>query len=190
MLLEVYDNIFSYDFVVNSHSEALALPWNYTNVANRFQYPYSSKLSKGSHLFFGNRLYEKKGIFNIRNECPEIFLEVIEHFVSKILQDNIFNLHAIDTNLQIAGQDGTMHTDLDNGKSSFTALYYPVLDWKEEYGGALEFYSDDEKIIDRIFPAPGRIVLFDTKIKHRALAPVISNIARISISYRLFKNET
>lgn len=188
-MLAIYDNIFSYDFIVKSYMESLELPWNYTNIANRFQYPTSSILSKGSHLFFGKRIYEKKGLFNIKNNSPDIFLEVIEHFVKNVIQDTSIDLVAIDCNFQLCGQDGTAHSDFEKNKISLTAIYYPVIDWKSEWGGALEIL-DNDKIVDRIYPVPGRMVFFDSSIYHRSVAPTIPEAPKISIAYRLNKNAT
>lgn len=56
------------------------------------------------------------------------------------------------------------HPRADNG---WTGLYYPNLEWKEEWGGETLFYSEDRKTVEfHSQYTPGRFVLFDFRIPH------------------------
>ena len=53
-MIKVYDNLFAHDFLVETYKTCVKdIPWQYTNSANRSQYPTESVFSKGSHNFFG-----------------------------------------------------------------------------------------------------------------------------------------
>ena len=60
------------------------------------------------------------------------------------------------------------HTD----PGVMTFLYYPVLEWKPEYGGETQFADDNVNEIEYTsMYKPGRIILFDSKIPHKMSAP-------------------
>lgn len=88
-------------------------------------------------------------------------------------------------NGQTLGQDGVIHQD-GNG---LTFLYYIQYDWKNDYGGDLIFFDDNDIEIDRVKFQPGKIIMFDSHIKHRAMAPINTNKMRISLVIRGPKNE-
>lgn len=48
-----------------------------------------------------------------------------------------------------------------------TILYYGNSEWKPEFAGETVFFENDE-IVRSILPRPGRIVLFDSTVKHCA----------------------
>ncbi len=186
-MIEVYDDLFAHDFLVDLYKTCVKkVDWQYTNTANRSQYPDGSILAKGSHNFFGRRIFSHKTRYNVENFAPDQFFEVLEHVVFNVLKKENLHLMAIDCNLQVMGQNGTSHRDvsLDNTVNDRTIMFYPHYEWKDEWGGALEIIEND-KVIDKIFPYPGRVVYFDSSVHHRALAPDIPDIGRISIAYRL-----
>jgi Rps23 Pro-64 3,4-dihydroxylase Tpa1-like proline 4-hydroxylase len=181
-MLKVYDDLFTPDFIVNTAIEAHNLPWTYTNVANRTQFPPDSVLTKGSHRFFGTIVYDWK---NRVDDTPNIFKALLDYLLSNIIEEEV-KLHIISTNLQVYGQDGTTHVDDYIGSNKDrTILYYPHCEWKEEWGGALEILNDDGEVIESVLPLPGRVVYMDSSISHRANAPSVKNIGRMSITYRL-----
>jgi hypothetical protein len=184
-MIKIYDDLFEASFLMDCHITALNIPWGYGNIANRTQYPFSG-LSKGSHRFFGNCIYKKTGRFNVKNNTPDIFMEVLEYFTNSILKSNTLSLHQIDCNLQVMGQNGTTHTDtyIGNGKDR-TILFYPHIEWKQQWGGELQIFDDLGNIKDLISPTPGRIVFMDSTVKHSALAPAVNDLARMSIAYRM-----
>jgi Rps23 Pro-64 3,4-dihydroxylase Tpa1-like proline 4-hydroxylase len=97
------------------------------------------------------------------------------------------SLIQIDANLQVSGQDGSYHNDtyIGGGKDR-TIIFYPHIEWKEEWGGELQILDGD--LIHNIFPNPGKIVCFDSTVKHRALAPSLNDKPRMSIAFRMIES--
>lgn len=188
-MIEVYDELYTDDFLVKLHALSRDLPWGYGNTANRYQYPQDSILGKGSHVFFGRRIYQKHSPYRIHNHAPDEFIDVLENFVFKIIKDNSLELQGIDINLQLLGQDGTVHRDFYNNPQDRTIMFYPHYKWDESWGGAFQVLDNQDNIIDEYFPMPGRIIYFDSTVLHRALAPTIANIPRISVAFRMNKVE-
>ena len=187
-MIKVYDNLFAHDFLVETYKTCVKdIPWQYTNSANRSQYPSESVFSKGSHNFFGKRIYHCHSKYNIENNAPKKLFDVLEFFVFKILQKDNLHLIAIDCNLQTYGQNGQAHQDIYAGldQKDRTIMFYPHYEWKEEWGGALEILDENGNITESILPLPGRIIYFDSTVHHRGLGPTIPDIGRISIAYRL-----
>ena len=183
-MLKVYDDLFAADFIMRSSQLAHRIPWTYTNVANRKQFPFDSVLTKGSHKFFGANLYEREG-HRLINETPDEFFQVLDFVCTDYIEEKL-SLHSISSNLQVYGQDGTAHKDIYVGDSKDrTILFFCHHEWKEEWGGALEILNEDKEVIESILPMPGRIVYLDSNVLHRARAPLVKNIARMSIAYRM-----
>lgn len=187
-MLEVYDNLFEPKFLIDCHIEARNISWHYGNKSGSNQYPFNSPLSKGNHIFLGSMLYQRKSHYYILNNTPSIFIEVLEYVVKDIIADHSLSLFQIEANLQFYGQTGMPHNDVyvGNGRDR-TILFYPNLEWNSELGGELEILDDNDNVIESILPLPGRIVYFDSTIKHRALDPKEINIPRFSIAYRMDK---
>lgn len=185
-MLKVYDDLFTDDFIMEMSKAAHRLPWKYTNVANRNQFPVSSMFAKGTHRFFGSVLWDDKGGYNIENNTPKEFMDVLDFFLDKGFFDENVRMHSIDANLQVYGQDGTGHIDdfMADGTDR-TVLLYCHHEWKEEWGGALEILNEDEEVIESILPMPGRVVYLDSSVLHRARAPLVKDVARMSIAYRM-----
>jgi len=186
-MLKVYDDLFTDDFLVGVNLLCRNLPWGYANTANRYQFPHESPLAKGSHVFFGKRLYEKTSPYRITNEAPSELFDVLEHFVFSKLKEDL-DLLAIDTNLQMQGQDGTAHLDLLAGNNQDrTIMFYPHYKWEDSWGGQLQVLDKNEEVTREYFPKPGRIIYFDSTVLHRALAPDVPNEPRMSIAFRMRK---
>jgi len=184
-MLKVYDDLFTPDFIMETSKAAHDLPWRYTNVANRNQFPSNSIFTKGSHKFFGSTLYDQVSRYNVYNQTPTLFLDVLNHLCDYIIKEEV-KMHTINSNLQVYGQDGTAHRDNFVGDSKDrTILFYCHHEWKEEWGGALEILNDDGEVIDSVLPMPGRVVYLDSSVLHRARAPLVKNVARMSIAYRM-----
>lgn len=187
MEFKVYDDLFSEKFLYTLHEICTYFPWVLANIANKNQYPYNCISSKGSHLFFGANLFHKNSFYEVVNTAPPQLFEVLEHFVFNVLQQNDLLLNNIQANLQVMGQDGTFHRDDYSGNGADrTILFYPHYKWDRDWGGELEIL-DGDKVVEKIFPFPGRIVFFDSLVKHRALAPTVPNLGRMSIAYRMEK---
>jgi hypothetical protein len=187
MDLIVLDDIFTDKFLLELNLDVKDIPWKYKNIANRSKYPYDCPTSTGSHLFFGNRIYDYGNGIDVHNETPKKLFEAFYVIMDHLKLNNTF-LMAIDCNLQVYGQDGTTHIDqyyTDMHSRDYTIMLYPNYKWDAEWGGPLEIIDGKGAVIESHLPLPGRVICFDSTIKHRAIAPSVPNVGRYSIAFRM-----
>jgi hypothetical protein len=185
-MLQIWNDSFSHDALVDAYKLALSLPWNFSNVANIRKFPYDSVLTAGSHRFFGVNTYSKRHRYNIFNNTPQLYFNILDFIVDDLIKTDNLELISIDHNLQIGGQNGTTHRDIYVGNDrDRTILFYPHYEWKEEYGGQLEILDDGNNVIKSILPNPGCVVYFDGSVPHRAIAPKNTETPRISTAFRM-----
>jgi SM-20-related protein len=85
------------------------------------------------------------------------------------------------------GDCPTVH--VDNAREGyFTVLYYANFEWNHNWSGETVFYNDEKnEIIRAVFPKPGRIVVFDSRIPHVAREPNrICPVVRYTIAMKLY----
>ena len=85
------------------------------------------------------------------------------------------------------GDCPTIHVDnLEAGH--FTVLYYANYEWDANWSGETVFYNDTrDEIIRAVYPKPGRIVSFDSRIPHVAREPNrICPVIRYTIAMKLY----
>ena len=107
----------------------------------------------------------------------------IKNRIDKYTNTN-FKLERVYLNRQVHGQDVTLHID-DQKPNVYTLLIYIGDITPENYdkaGGDLELKT---KEITRIEPFIKRAVLFKGYIPHQAYAPLVPEITRISIAFKL-----
>jgi 2-oxoglutarate-Fe(II)-dependent oxygenase superfamily protein len=68
------------------------------------------------------------------------------------------------------GDSSVVHQDIPCG-DCLTFLYYGNLAWTGRWGGETIFYDDELAAVAAISPKPGRLVLFNAAIHHRAGIP-------------------
>ena len=84
------------------------------------------------------------------------------------------------------GDCPTVHVDhLQDGY--FTVLYYANFEWDHNWSGETVFYNQAmNEIIRAVYPKPGRIVVFDSRIPHVAREPNrICPVVRYTIAMKL-----
>lgn len=84
------------------------------------------------------------------------------------------------------GDCPTVH--VDNVKEGhFTVLYYANYEWNHNWSGETVFYNDAlDEIVRAVYPKPGRIVAFDSRIPHVAREPNrICPVVRYTIAIKL-----
>ena len=185
-MLQVWNDNFSHDVLVDVHKLALTLPWTLCNIANRKTFPQDSVLTTGSHRFFGVNTYSRRHRYNIFNTTHKLYFDILDFIVDNLIKTDNLELISIDHNLQMTGQTGTAHKDLylNNGRDR-TILFYPHYEWKEENGGPLEILDENYNVVKSILPTPGCVVYFDGSINHRAIAPNNIDTPRISTAFRM-----
>lgn len=69
------------------------------------------------------------------------------------------------------GDCPTVHADSDD-EGFYTVIYYANNDWSYDWSGETVFYNQAKTDITKaVYPTPGRIVLFDSRIPHVARTP-------------------
>ena len=173
----ILDNLFDDLFIHEIDHLTNYLNWGYTNKANRKSYPYGTV---SSHTFWGALLYEKKDGRNIVNTCHEKIWGMYDFLTHQVFESN-FDLNAIDVNGQTIYQEGTTH--VDHERSDYSLMYFVNSKWEKGWGGEFEFDSTNLK--DKVDFVPGRVILFDGRIPHKAWAPKIPNVLRKTIVFRV-----
>ena len=169
-MIEIYDDLFTDDYLINQFLYASnGARWKLNNRAGRFQYPLDSPLCKGNHLFWAANL-------DANNEFVNAPLKVFHE-----ITDRKYKCIEVLGNLQGYGVDGTWHQD--DGRAPFTLLFYPHYKWKKSWGG--EFQIERNGNIESFDIKPGRLILIDGSINHRALGTKNPYIYRFSYAYRL-----
>ena len=89
------------------------------------------------------------------------------------------------------GSEGAVHTDIGEVAAwgrYFTALYYPHLRWDVDWGGETLFFNDArDDLVAAVYPKPGRLIVFDSKIPHVA-RPLSRKCPELRITL-MFKTE-
>lgn len=84
------------------------------------------------------------------------------------------------------GDCPTVHADHTEA-GYFTVLYYANEEWSHDWAGETVFYNDTkDEIVRAIFPRPGRLVAFDSRLPHVAREPNrICPVVRYTIAMKL-----
>jgi len=74
-------------------------------------------------------------------------------------------------NAGVYGDTMFSHTDTTPEKQEITVLWYIVPKWNIDWSGETLFYDKDDEIAFAAVPKPGRLVIFDSRIKHAGRPP-------------------
>ena len=87
------------------------------------------------------------------------------------------------------GNCPTVHVD-NTTEGFYTLLYYANPEWQADWAGETAFYNEAQNdIIKSVYPTPGRMVFFDSRIPHSARTPSRScEFIRYTIAVKLAKN--
>lgn len=179
--VQIWDNLIDDQFLLDLDQTSNHWSWHYANIANAKSWPYKQK---GSHTFWiSNILHPSIPNF----EIPPIVQDLYDHIICNVVK-RPFKLHQIQANGQSLGQDGTVHIDHPSNSGGYTLMLFINHKWDSSWGGEfqiLEELNNDSKIINSIQYNPGRILLFEGDIPHRALGPKVPSILRKSLVFRL-----
>lgn len=116
--------------------------------------------------------YEKP-IWNFDKQCGKQIAELL----SSKFEGTLIDWHINGQTYQLSG---SLHDDSANGCT--TAVVYFPFDWNFEWGGRLNIFNENGVMI--ITPEKNLAVVFDSKLKHYAEAP-LTNKLRVSIGLKL-----
>jgi hypothetical protein len=86
-------------------------------------------------------------------------------------------------NGQSQGQGVNIHQDvISNPEEHSTFLIYLNPEWLPEFGGYTEFYDSNNSIIYRELPEPGKLIEYDSKIKHAGTVPIVPEKLRVTMA--------
>lgn len=100
--------------------------------------------------------------------CDDLYGKMNE-LVGQCFQHTNINAFSVFCNCISFGCHTFMHQD--GGKNCYSALYYANPIWEKNWGGETTLFNDQGDAVACIFPVPGRIVILDGRILHRAGMP-------------------
>jgi SM-20-related protein len=86
-----------------------------------------------------------------------------------LFPDDASTLARAHVNLMLYGDAQYPHTDTQT--AGITVLYYANPEWREKWFGETVFYDAGRESVAAVSPRPGRVVMFDARIIHRAGVP-------------------
>lgn len=98
----------------------------------------------------------------------------------KMVDENVtkgaFEIYRMYVNATNFGDCPTVHTDVPRESEGFlTALYYANPTWNHNWAGETVFYNEQRSdIVKSVYPRPGRVAIFDSRIPHVARTPTRS----------------
>jgi hypothetical protein len=177
--LTVWDNKIDDEFIFEKDKESDNYYWEFNNTAMSHSFPNNRK---SSTMFWGCKYFPSE---EIKNQ----YINLAKFCSTYLFRKKILKINRIFLNGQTLGQDGVCHTDIENeSRNEKTLMVYLNHKWDKEWGGEFQVFksfSDDPEIDFTIDFKPGRIILFDVNLPHRALAPKTSGVLRKSLVFRL-----
>ena len=165
--IKIIDDIFPYHFHERLFDYTITSQYIPNHESNRFSKKYTTKfacpLSKTDFFNTGLIPYIKK----IANEIgQDLFLTkyYIGHYSKSTSAD--------------------AHIDANN-KNRITILIYPNLEWDDLWAGDIKFYSVNSPFHRVVDFKPGRVIVFDSNIKHKVMPlSSIAEMDRFSIAIK------
>lgn len=169
--IEVFDGLVS-ENLVNALFESIHQP----------VYKFGQKSNPGDEFGFW--------IANIDEETRENVpaLRKLWQVVDQKITGKMFAIERMYVNAYNYGDCPTVHVDNAN-EGFFTVLYYANYEWNYNWSGETVFYNDEmNEIVRAVYPRPGRIVAFDSRIPHVAREPNrICPVVRYTIAIKLYR---
>lgn len=188
--LNIHDNLVEDEFLFNLNQNMDNGKWSFDCSGG-----ISKKYPKGyDYRFWKIALFEKNE-FDINYVSTEHILLVNQlfGFLEFYTKNFIPNLEllplTIHCNGQTIGQNGGVHLDnLHETLPNYTLMIMINNKWEKEWGGQFEItetQDSNSKIVKSIDYVPGRVIFFDGLLPHRGMAPLVPNILRKTIAYKL-----
>ena len=150
--ISIHDNLFSNEQVNKFRNLMLyTCPFKYGEVDNPYNKP------TGVVCDFGE-IYD-----SLNPEIGNVLNTLISQIYEKRKYLENFKINRIYLNLFLPQENPNFHTD---GEHIVTCLYYLNPEYDLDEGGETQFILNDE--IKGIRSKPGRLVIFDGSLKHRA----------------------
>jgi len=149
-MIDVYDDVLEEHNAILVDEEVKKLAWKYDYLSE------SGKPNKHWHILCGHNKEEcDKSNFYWAHTIFNMFMDKLD-FKSKYNVDNYIRIYC---NAHTHGIEPHLH--IDDG--DFTMIYYPRMDWKNEWGGGT-------LVDDTLVPYAGnKLVVFTASLPHKAM---------------------
>lgn len=173
MLLEVYDDLVPRD-LVKQVFDCIHQP----------AYKFGQKSNPGDAFGFWIAHITEETLSSVKP--LRRLMEILDDKITK----GEFDIQRMYVNAYNFGDCPTVHSDHDS-EGFYTALYYANPQWHVDWAGETLFYNmarDD--ILRAVYPMPGRIVFFDSRIPHSARPPSrVCDFIRYTIAVKLVRKQ-
>lgn len=119
-------------------------------------------------------------------------VEFINSLYKRVIKfENVLNckIKKWHANIYPSGFDGTIHTDY-NEENKPTFLFCSNSRWEPEWGGEFIIYNDQKEATKVFSYKPNRLIVFDGRLPHRAVAPTrVSSLLRSTIAFQCETND-
>lgn len=165
------------------NEQQLQAVWHEFNTNPRWQY---RQMSGGKwfwwYMFLGPEQFRGNDQEQWKNCTAPIWKELYDK-VCNYAGSNFIPYRYI-VNGQTLGQEGYPHSDFArNLENRSTFLGYLNMEWNHEWQGDTVFYNNKEMTErDRITPAPGLLVEYDSRIVHQGTPPIVPNVLRVTLA--------
>lgn len=171
-MVEVYDNIFSQEQLLEIEDYTLKLPYTCTNTADGGIKREKSGKLVNKHIFFGSCLFSRENInkISVYEENSDFAFYLFEKIQESIQKK--YYLTQISVNLQHPGCNGHPHTDGPSERHK-TIMLMTNCYWEEQWGGKFQIISHGGDVMDEYDYVPGRVLIFPGNQPHRGLGAKI-----------------
>lgn len=115
--------------------------------------------------------------------CIQKYFKQIEQITHSLNQSFFLGLIDFETHFAVyqPGSFYQKHCDqfANTKERKISCVYYLNTLWKQEYGGELKLYDQDDQLIETIFPMENRLVCFNSELPHEVC---VTNQPRYSIA--------
>lgn len=110
-------------------------------------------------------------ILNAVPAFKQLWLTIDQH-----ITHGAYRIYHMLVNANNFGDCPTVHVDIPADKPDaegyYTVLYYANDEWQADWAGETVFYNDQrDDIVRSVYPRPGRITVFDSRIPHVSRTP-------------------
>jgi hypothetical protein len=151
--IRIFDNNFPYYYHQSLFKYTMRCSYSPNHVSNQFSKERNNTSRFACHL-------NKNDFFNTG------LIPYIKKIANEIGQDLFLTKYYIGHYGKSTTSDAHTDTSYPNHMS---ILIYPNLDWDDLWAGDIKFYSDDSPFHRAVDFKPGRIIVFDSNIRHKVM---------------------
>ena len=160
--IKIMDNLFPYHFTHSLYAFATNSQYICSHVSNGFSKDKDRSTRFASHL-------SKDDL--IRTGLIPYFRRIANELGQDLFLTQYYIGHYTKSTTTSA------HVDLSNNSNGVTILIYPNIEWDDVWAGDIKFYSEDSPFHKAVDFKPGRVIVFDSSIKHKVMP--LSNLAQM-----------